>query len=66
MFTSTNVVEQTKDVAGTQIVNTNSPSAFANAKILNVASDGYILVAKDNVGKSGIITYVYDMTRGWL
>lgn len=66
MFTSTDVVGQTRDVAGTQIVNVNSPKAFANAKIIDVASDGYILVAKDNVGKTGVISYVYDMTRGWL
>lgn len=29
-------------------------------------SDGYVLIAKDNVGKSGIKTYVYDIASSWL
>lgn len=31
-----------------------------------LAVDGYLLIAKDNVGKSGIKSYVYDSTVSWL
>lgn len=31
-----------------------------------LAVDGYLLAAKDDVGKSGIKTYVYDSAVSWL
>lgn len=64
MFTVTDIRTITKgNIAGTSIINLNNPAAYSNGKILNVADNGYILVAKDNVGKTGIVTYVYDMTN---
>lgn len=64
MFTTTDVTEVTSgSVAGTQIINTNNPTPSANARY-TTPSDGYILIAKDNVGESGINTYVFD-TSTW-
>lgn len=59
MFTTTDVSTVTSDVAGTNIINTNNPAAYANASY-TTSEDGYIVVAKDNVGKTGIKSYVYD------
>lgn len=65
MFTTTDITTKTSGtVSGTQIINTNNPAMYANASHTAV-SDGYILVAKDNVGKSGIYSYVYD-SEGWI
>ena len=62
MFTTVDIRTMTRDVAGTQINNLNNPQPYAT--ISKAASDdGYLLVAKDNIGKSGIFSYVYDMTN---
>lgn len=65
MFTTTDVSTSTTNVAGTQIINLNNPPAFRNVSF-QAPSDGYILVAKDNIGKSGIKTYVYSCEEAWL
>lgn len=66
MFTTTDVTTVTSGrVTGTQVVNINNPNAFASTTFTTTA-DGYILIAKDNVGVSGLKTYVYDATAGWL
>ena len=65
MFTTVDVRTMTRDVAGTQINNINSPKQYATTSG-TAPDDGYMLVAKDNVGKSGIFSYVYDVTQGWL
>lgn len=64
MTTEVDVSSSNKDVAGTQIVNLNNPAAYATASF-NANVDGYLLVAKDNVGKSGVKSYVYDSTVSW-
>lgn len=65
MFTETDVTTVSSgNVVGTRIINVNNPAAHANATY-TAPSDGYILVAKDNVGKSGLKTYVYDAV-GWI
>lgn len=46
-------------VQGTQIINLNNPAAYRNVTF-TAALDGYLIVGKDNIGKSGIFTYVYD------
>ena len=61
MFTTTNIVGQTSNVAGTMIVNKNNPIAHDMATYIS-PDDGYILVAKDNVGKSGLKSYVIDLS----
>lgn len=53
----------TGNIVGTRIINLNNPAPHNNATY-TAPSDGYILVAKDNVGKSGVKTYVYD-AAGW-
>ncbi len=67
MFTVTDVSTSTVTVAGTRILDVNNPASFRNAGQPFTAPDnGYILVAKDNVGKSGIFSYVYDCNEGWI
>lgn len=65
MTTDTDVREMTRDVAGTQIINLNNPASYANVSFV-ANTDGYLLVAKDNVGKTGVKSYVYDGTMAWL
>ncbi len=65
MFTTTDITTITSGtVSGTQIVNQNNPAKYANASF-TASADGYILVAKDNVGVSGLHSYVYDGTEAW-
>ena len=65
MFTTVDITQATGTVVGTSIKNINNPAAFANAEF-TTREDGYILVSKDNVGVSGIKTYVYNRTAQWL
>ena len=46
-------------VQGTQIINLNNPAAYRNITF-TAELDGYLIVGKDNIGESGIFTYVYD------
>ncbi len=59
MFTTTDVSQASENVSGTKIINTNNPAAYASAEY-TAPSDGYIVVAKDNVGVSGLKSYLYD------
>lgn len=62
MFTTTDVRTVTSgSVAGNNIININNPASFRNTSY-TAPSDGYIIVAKDNVGESGIYSYVYDVS----
>ena len=62
MFTTVDVTTRTSgQVNGTAIVNQNNPASYANAAF-TAPSNGYIIVAKDNVGHSGLFSYVYDYT----
>lgn len=65
MFTTDNIVGRTRNSTGNMIINVNNPAAYSHATY-TVPSDGYILVAKDNVGVSGIKSYVYNCTEKWL
>ena len=51
-------------VTGVKVVDKNNPVSYDNAKF-TADVDGYLLVAKDNVGTSGIFSYVYDGI-GWI
>lgn len=64
MFSTTDVSTSTVDVTGTQIINLNNPPQFRNASYL-ASENGYILIAKDNVGKTNIKSYVYDCEQSW-
>ena len=65
MFTTVDITKETSGkIAGTQIINQNNPVAYASANF-TCTEDGYILVAKDNIGKSGIKSYVINRTLGF-
>ena len=66
MFTTEDVSIAQSTVTGTAV----NPKGYDNPSqyySLTYApeTDGYIVIAKDNVGKSGIKTYLYDMTEAW-
>lgn len=65
MFTTSDVTQSKVDIAGTSIINVNSPQPYANISY-TCNDDGYILVAKDNVGKTGIFSYVYNVGDTWI
>lgn len=64
MFTTTDISTVTGNVVGTRVITTNNPAAYANTKY-TPSEDGYLVIAKDNVGKQGVKTYVFD-TSDWL
>ena len=59
MFTTDDVSKASANVTGKNIINSNNPTAYASVEY-TAPSDGYIVVGKDNVGKSGVKTYLYD------
>ena len=65
MFTTEDVTQATGTVVGTSIKNLNNPAPFTNAAY-TAEDDGYIIVAKDNIGASGLSSYVYNRTEKWL
>ena len=65
MFTTEDVTQATGTVVGTSIKNLNNPAAYSNAAY-TADEDGYIIVAKDNIGASGLSSYVYNRTEKWL
>ena len=66
MFTTTDVRTVTSGrITGTRILDKNNPVAYDTTSY-TPESDGYILVAKDNIGKSGIFTYVIDITDAFV
>lgn len=65
MFTTTDIRTKTSgNVSGNNIINVNNPTSYRNVTYV-APNDGYILVAKDNAGKSGLYTYVYDI-ESWI
>lgn len=66
MFTTTDVRTVTSGrVTGIKIVDKNNPPSY-DMIAYTANDDGYILVAKDNVGKSGIFSYVIDITDAFV
>ncbi len=59
MFTTTDISQASSNVTGTSIINANNPATYASATY-TPSSNGYIAVAKDNVGVSGLYTYLFD------
>lgn len=63
MFTTTDLSTVTSgNITGTRIYNINNPTPHASVTY-TTTEDGYIAVAKDNVGKSGVISYLFDLTK---
>lgn len=60
MFTTTDVTTVTSgSVSGTQVINVNNPAPYRSVTY-KAPSNGYIIIGKDNIGESGIFTYVFD------
>ena len=59
MFTTTDVSKASANVSGSNIINVNNPAVYASVEY-TPSSNGYIAVGKDNIGKSGVKTYLYD------
>ena len=66
MFTTEDVSATTQKVTGVGVNPTgyDNPAPYSSFQY-TPETDGYIVIAKDNVGKSGIKTYLYDMTEAW-
>ena len=63
MFTTEDITTKTSGkVTGTNITNQNDPRTHAYTTV-RPESDGYILVAKDNIGHSGLLSYVFNITK---
>lgn len=61
LFTTTDITTITSGrVSGTKILEMNNPPSYS-AVVFKTTEPGYILVSKDNVGVSGLISYVFDM-----
>lgn len=65
IFTTQDITQATSNVTGISITNQNSPEAYSNGTY-TAETDGYIVISKDINGRSGIKTYMYDATSGWL
>ncbi len=66
MFTTVDVSKRTSgSVTGSTVINTDNPAAYTNV-VYTPSSNGYIAIGKDNIGKTGVKTYVYDTTAAWL
>ena len=61
-FVTTNPVGSTKDIKGSMIINKNNPPANDSSPAYTVASDGYIVVTKDNAGTAGLSSWLFDVT----
>lgn len=67
MISSEDVSKVTTDITGTSIYTDGSTNAMAYKNIKFTSEiDGYLAVYKDNSGKKGIKTYLYDMTEQWI
>ena len=66
MFTTVDVTTITSGkITGTNVNNADNPAPFANFSY-TPSSNGYLVIGKDNIGKTGIKTYLYDKTASWL
>ena len=65
MITMTDVRGSTSDVSGTKIsTDTENPAGWSTKAFLS-NMPGYLIITKDNMGTSGIRTYVYDRSANW-
>lgn len=61
MFTTTDVTTTQSTVTGIQILDDSTPDAMKGRKY-TAPEDGFIIVAKDNQGTTGLKTFVFDIT----
>ena len=66
MFTTEDITLLTGgQIVGTKLVNLNNPNPFSNGNF-TCESDGYLIIAKDNIGKQNVKSYVFNCTLAWL
>lgn len=58
---TTNPVGTTVNITGKSIINKNNPSAH-DSVTFTAETDGFLVVTKDNVGTSGLKSWVFDIT----
>ena len=62
MFTTTDITTITSgNIIGTKIDNVNNPAAYRSSTF-NCTEDGYVILAKDNIGKIWVKSYMYNTT----
>lgn len=64
MFCPLDVRDRTEDLSGQFIIYDNAPTPYQNVS-QESPWDGYLLISKDHIGKTGLISYVYDTTN-WI
>ena len=57
----TNPVGSLVDIVGTQVVNKTNPVAF-DSVTFRADMDGYLVITKDNVGTTGLSSYLFDIS----
>jgi hypothetical protein len=61
LYTTQNTAGSRVEITGTMIQNTSNPSTYASVT-WTAPGNGYLTITKDNAGKSGIPTYVFDIS----
>ena len=61
LYTTQNTAGSNVELTGTMVQNTSNPSAYASVT-WKAPGYGYLTITKDNAGKSGIPTYVFDIS----
>lgn len=56
------ISESTVNVTGTSVIEKNNPKAYDSTSFTATAGNPYLVVGKDNVGKSGIKTYLLHVS----
>lgn len=51
-------ITSVEKVTGKQIIDLNNPAAYRSVTFTSTI-DGYLIIGKDNIGKSGVFTYLY-------
>ena len=62
LYSTQNTMGSNVTITGTMMQNTTNPAAKANFT-WTAPGNGYLTITKDNAGKSGIKTYVFDITK---
>lgn len=60
MFSEEDTTTATDTVIGTSITNTNNPAPYT-FRTFTAPSDGYFTITKDNAGRAGLKTFVFDL-----
>ena len=61
LITDIDPTPQDTTISQSQFVNKSNPTARYNVTVTSTI-DGYLIITKDNAGKSGVKTYLFDIT----